>query len=52
MSSCWLFRELQSRRKRKIMQQLLLCGSLREVTAEDNVNEKRNTNNIDAMLVP
>ncbi|KAF3523410.1 hypothetical protein F2Q69_00048884 [Brassica cretica] len=27
-------------------------GSLREVTAEDNVNEKRNTNNIDAMLVP
>lgn len=34
------------------MQQLPLRGSLREVTAEDNVNEKRNTNNIDAMLVP
>ncbi|KAL0712872.1 hypothetical protein Bca4012_019850 [Brassica carinata] len=35
------------KKKRKITEQLLLRGSLREVTAEDNVNEKRNTNNMD-----
>ena len=34
------------------MQQLPLRGSLREVTEEDNVIVKRNTNNMDAMLVP
>ncbi|WZZ52920.1 hypothetical protein YC2023_053027 [Brassica napus] len=33
------------------MQQLLLRGSLREVTEEKSVNEKRNTNNMDALMM-
>ena len=46
------FENYNQEKKIKIMQQLLLHGSLREVTAGDNVNEKRNTSNMDAMLVP